>query len=99
MLEDEVVKEEYANLPDRTLIKPENKLTFKKMSATDGDKKSIWDVSNEDEVAMAKREFEELTKKGFTAFHVKDDGATGKRMDKFEATAGTMILVPPRKGG
>jgi hypothetical protein len=86
-------------LSDRSLIKPENKLMFKRMDAGHGDKKSIWDVTNPDELEMAQKEFDELTKKGFTAFYVKDDGSKGERMTKFEPKAGTMILVPARKGG
>jgi GrpB-like predicted nucleotidyltransferase (UPF0157 family) len=64
-----------------------------------GDSKQIWDIDNPDEVEAARKMFDELKAKGYTGFHVKEDGAAGKRMDTFEPKAGRLIMVPALKGG
>lgn len=66
----------------------------------EGDTKLMWDANIPDEVANAKRTFEDLTKKGYTAFRTKGkDGEKGTRMDTFDPTAERIILVPRLVGG
>lgn len=66
----------------------------------EGDKKEIWDPSNEDEVESARATFNRLTKKGYKAFEV---GAGGKKSSReiteFDPDLGKMILVQPVAGG
>ena len=82
-----------------TIIDPAKTIKFAKMTRDDGDLKTIYNIDNEDEVAAARKTFNDLKAKGFTAFHVKKDGEKGTRMDEFDAQAGTYIMVPQYKGG
>ena len=65
----------------------------------EGDTKLIWSSDNADEVEHARKTFEELTKKGFSAFNVKKLGGQGERITKFDPEAEKMILVPQFRGG
>ena len=65
----------------------------------EGDTKLIWSSENADEVAQARKTFEELTKKGFSAFTVKGMGGQGERITKFDPEEEKMILVPQLHGG
>lgn len=64
-----------------------------------GDTKVIWDSENDDEVATARRTFEELTKKGYSAFKVNRKGDKGEQIKTFDAEAEKLILVPQMAGG
>jgi len=59
-----------------------------------GHTKLIWDANKADEVQNARETFEKLTKKGYRAFHVKDNGSEGKQMNGFDPDAEKMIMVP-----
>ena len=65
----------------------------------EGDTKVIWDSENEDEVSSAKKTFEDLKKKGYSAFSVKKGGEKGSRLDKFDADEEKMIMAPAMRGG
>jgi hypothetical protein len=65
-----------------------------------GDTKTIWNPDNEDEVANAKRTFDDLRKKGYLAFRViGKEGDKGEQMTEFDPRAGRMIMVPQMRGG
>jgi hypothetical protein len=64
-----------------------------------GDTKVIWDRNNADEVAAARRQFEELTGRGFAAFSVKKNGEQDRRIREFDPEAEKVILVPQMAGG
>lgn len=64
-----------------------------------GDLKVIWDADRPDEVKAAKKQFDELTEKGYIAFSVKKDGEKNEKIHKFDAYAEKIILVPMLKGG
>lgn len=64
-----------------------------------GDTKIIWDSDNREEVKAARNTFDDLRKKGFAAFSVKDDGKKNKRIFTFDPNAEKIILVPPMAGG
>lgn len=64
-----------------------------------GDTKIIWDPDNKDEVKNAKRTFENLLKKGFTAFSVKRDGSRDTLVTDFDEDLEKLILVPRLVGG
>lgn len=64
-----------------------------------GDTKLIWDVDNEVEVENAERTFDDLVKKGYSAFAVKKDGEKGKVVTEFDPYAEKIILAPAIRGG
>lgn len=64
-----------------------------------GDTKIIWDRSNADEVAAAKKTFDDLIAKRFVAYSVDDKGNKGAQIRTFDATAGKIILAPALVGG
>ena len=64
-----------------------------------GDTKIIWDASNTDEVANARRTCDDLRKKRFSIFAVKRDGSSGSRVDSFDPALESLIAVPPVVGG
>lgn len=66
----------------------------------EGDTKIIWDSENPDEVANAKRTFDDLMAKGMMAYVVKDDeGMKGRYMRTFDPSAEKMILAAPMVAG
>ncbi len=64
-----------------------------------GDTKLVWDSENEDEVANARRTFDDLKKKSYAAFAVGAKGKQGERIQAFDPTAESLIMVPPIAGG
>lgn len=65
-----------------------------------GDTKIIWDRNNADEVANARRTFNDLKAKGYLAFKVTDkDGNKGDQIREFDPAVERMILTPPMRGG
>lgn len=65
-----------------------------------GDTKIIWSRDNADEVANARRTFDDLTKKGYTAFRVEGkDGRQGEKMTTFDPEAERIIFAPRMQGG
>jgi hypothetical protein len=70
------------------------------MDREKGDLKVIWDKDNRDEVAAAKAQFEDLTKKGFVAYEVKGkEGRKGNQIRQFDPSAERIILAPALRGG
>jgi hypothetical protein len=64
-----------------------------------GDVKTIWDPTKPDEVANARRTFDELMKKGYAAFAVKNKGDKGEQIRAFDPQAGRIIMAAPMAGG
>ena len=64
-----------------------------------GDTKVMWSADNPDEVQAAKDTFDKLTKKGYLAYKVTDDGSKGEKIKTFDKTAGRIILSPQLVGG
>jgi hypothetical protein len=64
-----------------------------------GHTRTTWDADKPDEVATARRTFEELTGKRYRAFRVNKDGTEGSAMTTFDPHAEKMILTPPLVGG
>lgn len=66
----------------------------------DGDVRKMWDKNNPDEVADAKRSFDDLRGKGYSAFVAKGKaGDMGRRMDTFDPDAERIIMVKQNVGG
>ncbi len=64
-----------------------------------GDVRVMWDPARPDEVAAAKKSFDEAKRKGMLAYKVKTKGGKGEVIRDFDATAGKIILAPPMQGG
>lgn len=64
-----------------------------------GDTRIIWDTENTDEVASAKRTFDDLIKKGFRAFSVNRKGDKDTQIREFDPAAEKLILTPALVGG
>jgi hypothetical protein len=64
-----------------------------------GDTKVIWDSKNEDEVAAARKTFNDLKKKGYVAYSVAKDGEKDKVINEFDETAERIIMARPIRGG
>jgi hypothetical protein len=65
-----------------------------------GDVKQLWDPNNPDEVAAARRVFDDLRRKSYLAFRVTDTkGKRGEQMTVFDPAAGKIIMAPPMAGG
>ena len=58
-----------------------------------GDDPIVWDPKDPESVAKAKKEFDDLRAKGYSAFYEK------KRMDEFDPAAGKVVMAPPMSGG
>lgn len=65
----------------------------------EGDTKLIWDAANEDEVANARRTFDDLRKKGYAAFAVKAKGEKGVQIRDFDPESEKIIMALPMAGG
>lgn len=65
-----------------------------------GDTKIMWDRNNPDDVATARRTFDEMvTGKRFRAFSVTASGGTGTMVSAFDPNAEKLILAAPLVGG
>lgn len=64
-----------------------------------GNTKTTWDSSIPDEVAAAKKQFTDLTSKGFRAFKVKRDGSEGEVLRSFDPDAEAVIYSKALQGG
>ena len=65
-----------------------------------GDTKIMWSQDNEDEVANARRTFDDMKKKGYAAFKVQGKkGDPGEQVDKFDPAAERYIFTKPQAGG
>lgn len=65
-----------------------------------GDTKILWSKDNEDEVDNARRTFNDMKKKGYTAFSVVGKkGEQGEQMRDFDPDAERIIFTKPAQGG
>jgi len=66
-----------------------------------GDLKVMWDPARQDEVDVARKQFDELTtKKNYVAFRVTGkEGEKGEQIRTFDPEAGRIILAPQIRGG
>jgi hypothetical protein len=84
------------NMETATLDRPKCELA--ELHAT-GDIKTIWDPENEQEVEIARKQFDRLTKDGFSIFRVNAIGKAGEKMREFDPRAEKLIAVPRIVGG
>jgi len=65
-----------------------------------GDQRVMWDAGNPDEVAAARRTFDDLTGKGYLAYRAEGKkGHQGTQIREFDPAAERIILVKPSAGG
>jgi hypothetical protein len=66
-----------------------------------GDSRIIWDPSNPDEVAAARKHYDDLIAKGYQAFSVRPGGKgeKGEKVMRFDPTLEKMIMQPAMVGG
>jgi hypothetical protein len=65
-----------------------------------GDQRVMWDAGNRDEVAAARRTFDDLTGKGYLAYRAEGKkGEQGQQIRSFDPAAERIILVRPNAGG
>lgn len=64
-----------------------------------GDVRTTWDASREDEVEVARAQFNALIAKGYAAFATNAEGKKGRRVTAFDPTQERLILVPQLQGG
>ena len=58
-----------------------------------------WDPSNNESITLARETYDQCIKKGARAFLLNDDGGEGEMIEDFDPSAGTILLVPPLRGG
>jgi len=80
------------------LTTAEVKNTLSVMNHT-GDSKFMWDSKSEVEVEAAKKQFDDLKKKGYIAFTVDKKGNQGEIVHKFDPSLEKIIMTPPIVGG
>lgn len=65
-----------------------------------GDTKIIWSKDNADEIAAARKLFDDLKAKKFIAYSVKGkDGAKNEIIKEFDPDSEKIIMAPPMVGG
>lgn len=65
-----------------------------------GDTKIMWSKDNQDEIDNAKRTFDDLRKKGFTAYSVKGkNGEKNEIIRDFDPDSEKIIMAPQMQGG
>lgn len=67
--------------------------------STEGDTKIIWDKNNAEEVAAAKKVFDDLKAKRFMSYKVDDKGDKSEVIREFDPNAEKLIMSPPLVGG
>lgn len=66
----------------------------------DGDQRVMWDRTQPDEVAAARRTFDDLRKKGYAAYRAEGKrGDRGEVIREFDPDAERIILTKPLQGG
>lgn len=65
-----------------------------------GDVRVMWDQNNDDEVAAARKQFEDMRKQGFLAYAAEGKrGERGQVIREFDPKVERIILVKPNQGG
>jgi len=90
-----------ADLPAQYVNRPlqEGDSWIAELNPSAGDFKTVWNRENADEVSAAKKQFDDLTGKGFTAYRCDKNGDKGELIRTFDPNAEAIILVPRMKGG
>ena len=65
----------------------------------EGDTKITWDPVSENEIEVARKEFDDYMTKNYSAYTVDNNGKKGVKLTSFNPFVGKIILVPPVTGG
>lgn len=69
------------------------------IDARAGDLKITWDPAKPAEVDAAFETFDALTKKGYAAFALEENGQKGEKLSSFNVNARRIVFVAPVMGG
>jgi len=64
-----------------------------------GDTTVSWDPNVPQDVEIARGVFDRYMTRGYMAVSMGIDGSTGSRIAEFDPTAGSILMVPPVRGG
>lgn len=64
-----------------------------------GDGRITWDQDQEGSVAVAEREFNELTERGFSSVAIGPNGESQGVMDRFDPEVEQAVMIGPAQGG
>lgn len=64
-----------------------------------GDTTYEWDPSNPASVTLAQEQFQSFQSTGYRAARVNGDGTRGEFITEFDPSAGSILMVPPMRGG
>lgn len=64
----------------------------------EGHTQCTWDPNDQESVALAQETFTKLTDNGYRAARM-DNPSEGEFVNTFDPTAGTILMVPPMRGG
>jgi len=70
-----------------------------RISDINGDVRVTWNADSDDEIATARRTFDEKRKEGFLATKTTRRGIEGDRIYAFDPQAEVILLIPPLEGG
>jgi hypothetical protein len=89
-----------SNLVNEALTAPPDGKHWMAITDHTGDTKIMWSKDNEDEIENARRSFDNMKKKGYTAFRVTGkNGEPGEQMREFDPDAERIIFTKPQAGG
>lgn len=69
------------------------------MDIEEGDLRFQWDPEDEQQVELAREQFNAAKKKKMVAYRVKKDGTRGELIREFDPQAESIIMAPPLVGG
>ena len=88
-------------VPEKLKLLPDGELPqeghgcFRFMTPKDGDKRIVWDCRDLEQIAEAKRMFDEAIQQGLVPYKVGVDGrATSEVMDEFDPEAEEVMFLP-----
>lgn len=64
---------------------------------SNGDTKYQWDTP--EEAQAVEKVFKDMQSKGYTAAQMMDDGSQGTMIREFDASARSLLMLPPLRGG
>jgi hypothetical protein len=82
-----------------TVLAEQIKSNVMKILNDTGDERIIWTKENGKQAKKAKETFEELIKKGYTAYSVGRDGNKKNKITEFDVDAEEIILIPKTSKG
>lgn len=78
---------------------PESLVGEMSIMDSSGHKELKWNTDNLDEIAVAKETFDNLVKKGYTAFGSKSKAEAKHSIKEFDPTMEDVVMVPRTVGG